>query len=55
VLIGLDGDTLAGMELNDNFGQLTRIYFSKVKTGGRLESSLFDFKAPAGVDVFEEK
>ena len=55
VLIGLDGDTLAGMELNDNFGQLTRIYFSKVKIGGRLEASLFDFKAPPGVDVFEEK
>lgn len=55
VLIGLDEDTLAGMELNDNFGQLTRIYFSNVKLGGRLDPTLFDFKAPAGVDVFEEK
>ena len=55
VLIGLSGDTLAGMELNDNFGQLTRIYFSKVKLGGKLDASLFDFKPPAGVDVFEEK
>ncbi|WP_052808144.1 outer membrane lipoprotein chaperone LolA [Methyloterricola oryzae] len=55
VLIGLDQDTLAGMELNDNFGQLTRIYFSNVKIGGRQDPALFDFKAPAGVDVFEEK
>jgi len=55
VLIGLDGENLAGMELNDNFGQLTRIYFSNVKTGMRLDRSLFEFKPPAGVDVFEEK
>lgn len=55
VLIGLDQDTLAGMELNDNFGQLTRIYFSNVKLGGHQDPALFDFKAPAGVDVFEEK
>lgn len=55
VLIGLDGENLAGMELNDSFGQLTRIYFSNVKTGARLESSLFEFKPPTGVDVFEEK
>jgi outer membrane lipoprotein carrier protein len=55
VLIGLDGETLAGMELSDNFGQLTRIYFSKVKTGSRLAASLFEFKSPKGVDVFQEK
>jgi outer membrane lipoprotein carrier protein len=55
VLLGLDGDMLAGMELSDNFGQLTRIYFSKVKTGVKLDPSLFEFKPPAGVDVFEEK
>lgn len=55
VLIGLVGGTLGGMELNDNFGQVTRIYFSKVRTGLRLAPSLFQFKPPAGVDVFEEK
>lgn len=55
VLIGLDGDTLAGMELSDNFGQLTRIYFANVQTGARLESGLFEFTPPAGVDVFEDK
>lgn len=55
VLIGLDGDTLAGMELGDNFGQLTRIYFTGVKTGLKLDRSLFEFRPPPGVDVFEEK
>ena len=55
LLIGLEGDKLSGMELTDNFGQLTRIYFANVKTGVHLDSGLFEFKSPAGVDVFEEK
>jgi len=55
VLIGLDGDTLAGMELSDNFGQSTRIYFSNLKLGAKLDAAKFDFKPPAGVDVFEDK
>ena len=55
VLIGIEGDTLAGMELADNFGQLTRIYFKNVKTGVKQDPALFDFKPPAGVDVFEDK
>jgi outer membrane lipoprotein carrier protein len=55
VLLGLEGDTLAGMELSDNFGQLTRIYFNHVKTGVRHDPAKFEFKPPAGVDVFEEK
>jgi len=55
VLIGLDGDTLSGMELADNFGQLTRIYFSNLKLGVKQDPARFDFKPPAGVDVLEEK
>jgi outer membrane lipoprotein carrier protein len=55
VLIGLDGNTLAGMELVDNFGQTTRIYFSNLKLGAKLDATKFDFKPPAGVDVFEDK
>jgi len=53
ILIGLDGDVLGGMELSDNFGQLTRIYFSDVKLNPQLEESLFEFTAPEGVDIFE--
>jgi outer membrane lipoprotein carrier protein len=55
VLIGLVGDDLRGMELNDNFGQVTRIYFSNVKRGLRLPPDLFKFTPPAGVDVFDDK
>jgi len=54
VLIGLSKGTLAGMELNDNFGQLTRIYFSNVIINAPLKSTLFEFKAPKGVDVFSD-
>lgn len=54
ILIGLDHGILAGMELNDNFGQLTRIYFSKVKINPPLKESLFKFTPPEGVDIFEE-
>ncbi len=53
ILIGLDNGVLGGMELSDNFGQLTRIYFTKVKVNPPLEKFLFEFIAPAGVDVFE--
>lgn len=55
VLIGLNGDNLAGMELSDNFGQLTRIYFSNLKLGAKIDPAKFEFKPPAGVDVLEDK
>ncbi|TRW96375.1 outer membrane lipoprotein chaperone LolA [Candidatus Methylobacter oryzae] len=54
VLIGLNNDSLGGMELSDNFGQLTRIYFSNVVLNPPLKSTLFEFTAPKGVDVFSE-
>ena len=53
ILIGLDKKGLAGMELKDNFGQLTRIYFSNVKKNIKLDDKLFEFTAPKGVDIFE--
>lgn len=55
VTIGLSAKGIGGMELADNFGQLTRIYFENLKSGGKLDPALFEFKAPAGVDVFEDK
>ncbi len=54
VLIGLNNDSLGGMELSDNFGQLTRIYFSNVILNPPLKPTLFEFKAPKGVDVFSD-
>jgi len=55
VTIGLEKDNIAGMELADNFGHLTRIYFQDIKTGVKIDPALFEFKAPKGVDVFEDK
>ncbi len=55
VTIGLEKGKLAGMELMDNFGQLTRIYFSNILLNPPLKPTLFDFKAPKGVDVFSEE
>jgi len=54
VLIGLDKGTLGGMELSDNFGQLTRIYFSNIAVNPSLDDELFIFTPPPGSDVFEE-
>ncbi len=54
VLIGLENSQLAGMELSDNFGQLTRIYFSNLKVNPPLKATLFDFQAPENADVFSE-
>jgi outer membrane lipoprotein carrier protein len=54
VLIGFSGQTIAGMELKDNFGQLTRIYFSHVLHNPPIKPSVFEFIAPKGVDVFGE-
>jgi outer membrane lipoprotein carrier protein len=54
ILIGLNKGTLGGMELSDNFGQLTRIYFSKVILNPPIKSSIFEFEAPKGVDVFSD-
>ncbi|MGZ4960239.1 MAG: outer membrane lipoprotein chaperone LolA [Methylomonas sp.] len=53
ILIGMNAGQLGGMELSDNFGQLTRIYFSNIQINPALNDSLFDFKAPKGADVFE--
>ncbi len=54
VLIGLNKGSLAGMELSDNFGQLTRIYFSNVKLNPDIKPEVFEFKVPTGADVFSE-
>lgn len=53
ILIGLNNGQLGGMELSDNFGQLTRIYFSNINLNPALNDSLFEFKPPKNADVFE--
>lgn len=54
ILIGLSKGALGGMELSDNFGQLTRIYFSNVILNPPIKQTLFQFNAPKGVDVFSD-
>jgi len=54
VLIGLLNGVLAGMELNDNFGQLTHIYFSNIKLNPPIKSDLFDFKPPKNADIVSD-
>jgi len=55
ILLGMENGSLAGMELHDNFGQLTRIYFSNMKLNGKIDPESFEFKAPKGVDVFSDQ
>jgi outer membrane lipoprotein carrier protein len=54
ILIGLKKGSLGGMELSDNFGQLTRIYFSNVIINPPIKPTMFQFVAPKGADVFSE-
>lgn len=53
ILIGMNKGVLGGMELSDNFGQLTRIYFSNIKRNIKLDDKQFIFTVPKGADVFE--
>lgn len=54
LLIGLEKGSLSGMELSDNFGQLTRIYFSSIKLNQPITPSIFEFQVPKNADVFSE-
>jgi len=51
VFIGLSGESLAAMELRDNFGQATQIIFSDFVPNPDLDDSVFVFSAPEGVDI----
>ena len=55
IVIGLNKGVLGGMELSDNFGQLTRIYFSNVVLNPPIKPAVFEFKAPSGADVFSDQ
>lgn len=55
ILIGMEDGQLGGMELNDNFGQLTRIYFTNLKFNATIKPDIFEFKAPEGVDIFSDQ
>lgn len=54
ILIGFADEQLRGMELSDNFGQLTRISFTNLQQNIHLSAEHFEFTIPEGIDVFSQ-
>ena len=54
VQLTFDGDRLVGIALRDQLGQRTLVTLTQIKQNPRLPSSLFEFKAPKGVDVIRQ-
>jgi outer membrane lipoprotein carrier protein len=54
VRLGLQGKTLAAMELHDQLGGRTLLRFSDLKANAPVPSDAFRFTPPAGADVMEE-
>lgn len=52
--LGFHDDGLREMLMEDSFGQTTRLVFSDVEKNPDLDAAIFDFEAPAGVDVVGE-
>jgi outer membrane lipoprotein carrier protein len=54
VRLGLQGKTLAAMELQDQLGGRTMLRFSDLKSNARVPADTFKFTPPAGADVIED-
>jgi len=54
VRLGLQGKSLAAMELNDQLGGRTMLRFTEFKANAPVASDAFRFTPPAGADVMEE-
>jgi outer membrane lipoprotein carrier protein len=52
VYIGIDGDSVRAMELQDQFGQSTQIVFENQRSGVVHDPATFKFIPPPGVDVY---
>jgi outer membrane lipoprotein carrier protein len=39
------------MEMYDNFGQVTRFFFSEIQRNPELDDSLFEFEPPPLIDL----
>lgn len=53
IRLGFNGKEMQVMELADAFGQTTRIVFSAQKRNKGIQSSIFQFVPPPGVDVLD--
>ena len=54
VRLGLDGKTLAAMELHDQLGGRTLLRFMDLKANAVVPPETFQFTPPAGADVLED-
>lgn len=54
VRLGFAGSELKTLELEDSFGQTTRLQFSDTRINPTLDPALFRFTAPKGVDVISD-
>ena len=54
IRIGLAGNELKGMILEDSFGQITTLTFTNVVRNGDVPASLFRFTPPAGTDILKQ-
>lgn len=54
IRIGLSGNELKGMILEDSFGQTTTLVFSNVVRNADVSASLFRFSPPAGADILKQ-
>ena len=52
VMLGLDDTGLRFLQLHDQFEQTTYILFTELQSNPELDSELFEFTPPEGVDVF---
>jgi outer membrane lipoprotein carrier protein len=55
VRMGFDKENLHAMELTDNFGQTTRLTFSKLVRNPQVNPAEFRFDPPKGADVLGDK
>lgn len=54
VKLVFEGPALRGIALYDQLGQLTDVKLNQVQVNPKLVASLFQFKAPRGVDVVQQ-
>ena len=52
IYIGIEGDQVRAMELQDKFGQSTQIVFDNLRVGVVHNPEVFKFTPPPGVDVY---
>ena len=55
IRLGFKDGELTGMVLFDNFGQITQLLFNNVIRNQTIDSSLFEFNPPLGIDIIDAR